>query len=72
MERERSGDCMVLCGGGNLCRSRDRTKVIEQGLKDLGGRGVGLTFQLNSGASISLDLSENWIIPQAEQTGIPA
>lgn len=72
MERKRSGDWMVLCGGGNLCRSRNRTKVIEWGLKDLGGRGVSLTFQFNSGATISLDSSENRIRLQGEQTGTPA
>lgn len=46
-------------------------KVIEQGLKDLGERGVGLTFQLNTGTTISLDSSKNWIRHQGEQTGIP-
>lgn len=53
-------------------QNRNRIKVTKQGLKDLGGKGVNPTGQLESSATISLDSSENWIRLQGEQPGTPA
>lgn len=53
-------------------QDRVRIKVTEQGLKELGGKGVNPTGQLESSATISLGSSENWTRLQGEQHGTPA
>lgn len=46
--------------------ARDRIKFTDQVLKDLGRKGVSPIQQFKSSATISLDLSENWIILQGD------
>lgn len=53
-------------------QDRVRIKVTEQGPKELGGKGVKPTGQLESSATISLGSSENWTRLQGEQHGTPA
>lgn len=47
--------------------ARDRIKFTDQGLKDLGRKGVSPIQQFKSTATICLDLSENWIILQRDR-----